>query len=456
LSETQIAELFDPPTEQHELIRHYTLSETDLAAIARCRGDHNRLGHALMRCYLRYPGRALRVGERPPAVLLEFIAEQIGVFPESVDEYLANERNRQRHAIECRDQLGLRYYGKHAAGELKATLLPLAMEDDRLAHLAALAMEACRQHRIIGPSPLALERLCADLRHEARREVYRRLTHGLSADQRKRLDALTDRRDETSQVWLAWLRQMPEAGRPTAMLGVIERLEHVRAVGIDPGRGHLIHQARLSQLAREADKITVQHVVRFERQRRHATLVAIALDFTASLTDQAIDLFDRLVGGIFRKAEGRQARAFQADARAINEKVRLYARVGAALITAQTDKQDAFGAITAVIPWERFCKTVAEAEALARPEEFDAFENLGEHYAGVRRWSPAFLSTFEFESVPASASLLRAIEVLREMNSKDASDLPKSAPTGFVRRRWVSYVMPGGVVDRRHYELCVL
>ena len=456
LSETQIAELFDPPTEQRELIRHYTLSETDLAAIARCRGDHNRLGHALMRCYLRYPGRALRVGERPPAALLEFIAEQISVFPESVDEYLANERNRQRHAIECRDQLGLRYYGKHAAEELKATLLPRAMEDDRLAHLAALAMEACRQHRILSPSPLALERLCAELRHEARREVYRRLTHGLSADQRKRLDALTDRRDETSQVWLGWLRQMPEAGRPTAMLGVIERLEHVRAVGIDPGRGHLIHQARLSQLAREADKTTVQHVVRFERQRRHATLVAITLDFAASLTDQAIDLFDRLVGGIFRKAEGRHARAFQADARAINEKVRLYARVGAALITAQTDRQDAFGAITAVIPWERFCKTVAEAKALARPEEFDAFQNLGEHYAGVRRWSPAFLSTFAFESVPASASLLRAIEVLREMNNKDTSDLPTSAPTGFVQRRWVPYVMPGGVVDRRHYELCVL
>ena len=27
LSETQIAELFDPPTEQRELVRHYTLSD---------------------------------------------------------------------------------------------------------------------------------------------------------------------------------------------------------------------------------------------------------------------------------------------------------------------------------------------------------------------------------------------------------------------------------------------
>jgi hypothetical protein len=71
-----------------------------------------------------------------------------------------------------------------------------------------------------------------------------------------------------------------------------------------------------------------------ERQRRHSTLVAGALDLAASLTDQAVDLFDRLIGTMFRKADARHARAFQADGRAINEKVRLYARVGAALIAA--------------------------------------------------------------------------------------------------------------------------
>ena len=126
-------------------------------------------------------------------------------------------------------------------------------------------------------------------------------------------------------------------------------------------RGHRVHQARLAQLAREAGRTTVQHIAGYERQRRHATLVAVTLDLAASLTDQAIDLFDRLVGTMFRKAEGRHARAFQADGRAINEKVRLYARVGAALIAARDDKQDAFDAITAVIPWERFRASVARS-----------------------------------------------------------------------------------------------
>jgi hypothetical protein len=55
LTEVQISELFDPPSDQRELVRHYTLSDSDRAAIRRCRGDHNRLGHALMICYLRYP-----------------------------------------------------------------------------------------------------------------------------------------------------------------------------------------------------------------------------------------------------------------------------------------------------------------------------------------------------------------------------------------------------------------
>ena len=42
LTEAQIIELFDPPSDQRELVRHYTLSDADLAAIRRCRGDHNR------------------------------------------------------------------------------------------------------------------------------------------------------------------------------------------------------------------------------------------------------------------------------------------------------------------------------------------------------------------------------------------------------------------------------
>src|SRR5277367_6706720 len=454
LTETQIAALFEPSMEQRDLVRHYTLTETDLAMIRRCRGDHSRLGYALMLCYLRHPGRPLRTNERPPAVLVLFVAEQIDVRPGGIDDYLASEENRRRHATELQDRLRLRPFGQHAAAELAEALHPQTLENDRLFHLAELVMEECRKRRIVVPPPRRLERLCIELRFRARREIERRLTLGLSHEQRRQLDALTQRRTATGQSWLVWLRQMPQAPKPAAMLGLIERLNHVRAIGIDAARGHRVHQARLAQLAREAGRTTAQHIAGYERQRRHATLAAITLDLGLALTDQAIDLFERLVGTLFSKAETRHARAFQADGRAINEKVGLYARVGAALIAAREAGQDPFDAITAVIPWERFRASVAEA--LARPQDFDSYERLGEHYAVMRRWAPALLAAFSFQGVPAAASLLRAVEVLRAVNEAGTLKLSKSAPTGFISDRWARYVMPGGVLDRRYYEFCML
>src|SRR2546423_3019909 len=237
LTKAQIPALFDHRTDRRELVRHGTLSEADTAMIRRCRGDHSRLGYAVMLCYLRYPGRPLRIDERPPAALISFVAEQIDVRPEVIDDYLISGQNRRRHAAELQDRLRLRPFGRRPASELASSLLPHAIESDRLAFLAGLVIEECRQRRIVVPSPRSLERLCVCLLHQARREIERRLTGGVLAEQRRRLDALTERRAEGGQSWLVWLRQIPEATKPAAMLGLIERLNHVRPNGIDPPPG---------------------------------------------------------------------------------------------------------------------------------------------------------------------------------------------------------------------------
>src|SRR5258708_12987895 len=60
---------------------------------------------------------------------------------------------------------------------------------------------------------------------------------------------------------------------------------------------------------------------------------------------------------------------------------------------------------------------------------------LGEPYAGIRRWAPAFLDAFVFQGVPAAAALMRAIDMLRDMNRRAVLTLPKSAPISFIRER---------------------
>ena len=73
-SARQRAALFDLPTDEAALLRHYTLSDDDIERIRVRRGGHNRLGFALQLCAFRYPGRLLAVGEGIPSNVLRFIA----------------------------------------------------------------------------------------------------------------------------------------------------------------------------------------------------------------------------------------------------------------------------------------------------------------------------------------------------------------------------------------------
>ena len=94
-------------------------------------------------------------------------------------------------------------------------------------------------------------------------------------------------------------------------------------------------------------------------ERRCATLVAFLLETSASLTDEAIELHDRLIGQYHSQTKQTHADQFQQSGRAINEKVRLYASVGAALITAREAAVDPYQAIEAILPWTTFIDSVA-------------------------------------------------------------------------------------------------
>lgn len=99
-----------------------------------------------------------------------------------------------------------------------------------------------------------------------------------------------------------------------------------------------------------------------------------------------VDLNDRLIGTFFTKSKNKYERAFAEQGKAINDKVRLYAKVGAALVHAREQGGDPFAAIEAVVPWESFSASVKEAAELARDQDFDALSLMGEHYPQLRRY----------------------------------------------------------------------
>src|SRR5208283_1810122 len=131
------------------------------------------------------------------------------------------------------------------------------------------------------------------------------------------------------------------------------------------------------------------------------------------LTDDGVSLFDRAVGRMFRRAEVREQDALLRNARAINDKVRLLASLGGALIEARNSGADLDKAVAAAIGWDKLARNVEEAERLARPDKADLPALAARAWPVLHRLGPLFLGAFQLRAVPAAAATLRAVELLR-------------------------------------------
>ena len=359
--------------------------------------------------------------------------------------------------MEIQARQGYRSFNRELYREFAAWLLPLTLTTGKGPALVAILLDELRAQNVICPSLPVIERLCSEVLASAQRLLWGKLTEGLTAFQCEALNKLLTIRPDSGQTWLSWLRQTVYAATPGNFPKLIERLKHVRAIGIELERATRVHQNYWIKLAREGGQSTAQHIADFDPLRRHATLTALALESMSTLTDEALNMFDRLVGSFFKKTDRTQADQFHRRGKAINEKVRLYAQIGQALIAAKISGNDPFGAIEQILPWDEFESTVTEAKKLAQPEQFDSLSLLTERYASMRKFAPMLLANFEFQASSGSADLLQAINILRDLNAAGKRTLPEEAPTSFVRPRWQHYVMPAGLpLDRRYYELCVL
>jgi len=167
-------------------------------------------------------------------------------------------------------------------------------------------------------------------------------------------------------------------------------------------------------------------------------------------------MHDRIMGKLFARAKRRHQETFLESARTINEKMRIFAKVGRVLLDARKTGEDPFSAIEAVIPWETFEASVTGADGIVKPGMDDSLSLIGSSYSQIRRYAPMFLETFEFKAATVAEPLLQAIHLLRRLNTANIREIPEDAPVDFVRKRWESLVFTQASIDRRFYELCVL
>ena len=311
------------PNAKDELIRLYTFNDADLAVIRQHRGPANRLGFAVQLCYMRHPGILLAADAEPFAPLLRMVAAQIKVPVDAWRKYGQRAETRREHLVELQSVFGFRTFTTRDYRPSVASLNELAWQTDKGIVLATGLVDGLRRQSVLLPASNVIERICAEAITRANRRIHAALTESLTMQHRQRLDELLQRKEGSKATRLGWLRQSAAKPNSRHMREHIDRLKAWQALDLPAGVERQVHQNRLLKIAREGGQMTPADLAKFEPQRRNATLVALAIEGTATVTDEIIDLHDRIIGKLFAAAKNKHQQQFQASGKAINDKVRL-------------------------------------------------------------------------------------------------------------------------------------
>jgi hypothetical protein len=74
------------------------------------------------------------------------------------------------------------------------------------------------------------------------------------------------------------------------------------------------------------------------------------------------------------------------------------------------------------------------------PRDHGHLAALDGSYGYLRQFTPQVLDAVVFAGGTAATELLKALQILRELNATGARKVPANAPIGFVPTRWRGYL----------------
>jgi TnpA family transposase len=452
LTDRQRAVLFDLPTDEAALLRHYTLADDDLEIIRARRRPHNRFGFALQLCALRYPGRLLAPGEVIPEALARFLAAQLGLRPDDLADYATREETRREHLAALREVYGFKMFTGRGSRDLKAWLEDAAETARSNEDLARSFVEHSRATRTILPGVTVIERLCADALVAAERRIDDRIGGRLDGATRDRLDALLTEDADGNVSRFVWLRQFEVGQNSADMNRLLDQLEFLQGLALDRAILADVPPHRVARLRRQGERYFAGDLRDISGDRRLAILAVCALEWRSALADAVVETHDRIVGKTWREAKSRcDARTDDAKA-ALKDTLQAFSILGSALLEAHEDQASLEEAVRNAGGWSSLKGLVATAAQLTDTLAADPLAHVVHGYHRFRRYAPRMLRILDIQAASVGAPLLDAAGIIA------GRGMTGTRPLTFLRRgsKWQRHLNIENEDAQRLWEVAVL
>lgn len=439
-----------------DVITYFTLSDLDQNEIPKTTSAANRLGFALRMLLLRFLGFHLEDLTKTPKMVVDYVAQQVDADYDDLAVYAKRGATRTVHLRHIEKHLGFRLATDQDLNELSQWLCERAMEHDRPLLLLQLLCEKFLSAKLVRPGFSIVERMVATARSNAEEEIYRLLEEIISEVPEGIFENILQSEQPNHPSLIATLRQSETANSPSTILSGLRKLNILQQLRVDQWDLSIINPNRRKQLAQIGFRYTAQALARMNKQRKYPILIAFLFELYSEILDELVEIYDRLLISISDRANRKLTEMKQEIASLVNDKIRILQQLVKVLIDPHISDEEIRTVVYEYIPEEQLQITYEECSRINEPLDEDFFRLIGRRYSYLRKFVPFFLDSIPLSGNVQSAGIIKAVEILRDLNNSGKRNIPADAPVDFVKAEWWDYVVENNVINRKYYELCVL
>ena len=149
-----------------------------------------------------------------------------------------------------------------------------------------------------------------------------------------------------------------------------------------------------------------------------------------------VDMHSKIITRVYSNSENKIDVEIQKNRKNIKKSLSMLKTIGTDLLDKEIDDADLRKVIFKKIKKDELKTQIAESEPLLTGKFSHIFNLVISRFNYFRRFTPSLIEHLQFEAESKhSTALLKAIDVLREMNDDNKRKIPLDAPIGFIPKK---------------------
>jgi len=415
---------------EEELARDWTLTPLDQQHVERYRKKY-RLWIALQLGALRLYGRFIANPATLSPRLISYLNAQLNFEPSLTIEFPTREATFLQQQKEIFAYLHFRKYGEFEKKQLLVWLATQVTEGLVPTELIARAEQYLIEEKIALPGEVILRRQVISLYTQQHSHKFTTLFHQLSQPLQEALDALLEIPSDAFHSFFATLKEYPPYANATIINDYLMRYHRLNMINLSELDFTCLSIKMIEYFYRLTRRYHADDIKRFAKPKRYTLLVCFLIETRKILLDYIIALHDQLMTDVLRRSRNGYEKEFQ-------EYRKRFKQANDTLLKAvdfilDHDKNALFNLadLFQTINENKLKQSIEDCYVYKRLEERGMPDKVMARYTYLRSYFSAFIQ-LPWVSDQSNSLLIKAIQLLRQLDSGAIKKLPKDTPYHFI------------------------